>query len=175
MKGIHVFPTQAEGLKYFTSRVIDAANRGWFKTDAVKDLFRREAEGWDSGTDHCVAEYWSLVCLPILSFFDGVVKGGDSSMFTDFRWDIEAKKASDRVVGSVAWYGQATYGRFIRLIFRADGSARMYYDTGYSLNRETREYEPKGLSIFLNLPAEGDEDFSDMDREDFLVLTEEAD
>lgn len=182
MKGIRTFNSQTEALKYFVGIIIEAANRGWFQTDEVKDLFRRELENWgtgsaesirrgaDSGADHCICEFWGLVCLPILNFFMGVVEGGDNSMSCDFRWDIPKPKRGQKVLmGKIAWYGTASPGRFIRIIFSGDGSAWMFYDTGYRHDREQGEDVPKGESSFLSLPANGDENLSDISREEFYL------
>jgi hypothetical protein len=178
MKGIHTFTSQTEGLAYFTGIVIDAANRGSFSTDEVKILFRREVERWASGSaqlrrsgsdpDRSVEEFWGLLCLPILSFFRGVVEGGDNSMNCDFQLGVEAKKGQ-KLSGSLEWYGQATEGRFVRVVF-ADLSTRVHYDTGYNYGSG----EPKGSSTFLSLPGEGDQDLSGMERDEFLKLAQEA-
>lgn len=180
MKGIKTFVSQTEGLRYFTEVIINAANRGWFQTDEVKDLFRRELKNWgtgsaesirrgaDSGADHCICDFWGLVCLPIIGFFAGVVKGGDSATFCDFRWAI-IKNEEKSVVGSVGWYGTATNGRFIRIVFTEDGGARMFYDTGYEFVRG-EGYRAKGKSEFLSLPAVGDENLSSMGQDEFYRL-----
>lgn len=184
-KGIRTFTSQTEGLKYYVLTVINAANRGWFRTGEVKGLFKRELEGWgtgsaesirrdeNSGPDHCVGEFWGLVCLPILSFFDGVVKGSDDSMFCDFTTAITRWKETQFVEGALTWHSQGTRGRFIHLVFRPEGGAFMYYDLGDGYDRDRREYVPRQKSSFLNLPAEGDEDFSAMSREGFCTLAKE--
>lgn len=171
MKGIRTFATQAQALQYFVNVVINAANRGWFDTDEVKNLFRQEVDKWDSKTDFLVKEFWGLICLPILNFFAGVVEGGDGSMRCDFQWDVKKPgKGKEHLTGSCAWYGTATQGRFVRIIFTEDGGAKMFYDTGYRWDDEKSEEVAKGASSFLGLPAAGDETFSAMDRSEFSRL-----
>jgi len=164
MKGIHVFETQAKGLQYFTLLLIEAANGGWVR--GAKPIFRRGVEEWKLGPQW-TKNLWGVICLPILSFFRGVVEGGDDSMRCDFSWTIEVRGGV--LQGSMEWFGQATLGRFVRLVLGADGSARVYYDTGY-----TEEGEPKGSSTFLSLPEKGDEDLSGMERSEFQRLADSA-
>lgn len=166
MKGIHTFATQAEGLQYFVSLVTYVASRGWFDTDEVKNIFRREVESWNPKSDDGVAQFWGLVCLPVLQFFDGARQGGDDTTYSDFWWSLPNRPKKGVLVGAVGWHGTATQGRFVRLVFGEDGSCRMFYDTGYFLETGL----PKGPSTLLEMPKEGDEDFSAMSAEEFKAL-----
>jgi hypothetical protein len=185
-KGTKIFTSQVEALKYYTNTIINAANRGWFRTDEVKELFRRELEGWgmgsaenirrreNSGPDHCVGWFWGLVCLPILSFFEGVNVGGDDTTCCGFSFSIEYWKKVDFIDGTMAWYGHGTRDRFIYLVFHPEGGAKMFYDLGDGYDSEAQDYVPRQESSFLSLPTEGDEDFSAMSHKEFLALAKAA-
>jgi hypothetical protein len=185
-KGIKIFTSQVSALKYFTNTIIDAANRGWFRTDEVKNLFKRELEGWgsgsaenirrreDSGSDHCVGWFWGLVCLPILSFFEGVNTGGDNTTYCDFTTSIEYWKKVDFIEGTLTWRSQGTRDRFIHLVFSPQGGAKMFYDLGDGYDHEVKDYVPRKESSFLGLPTEGDEVSSVMSHKEFLALAKAA-
>ncbi len=173
-KGIKSFSTQTEGLKYFTLLIISAANRGWFETEEVKTLFRREVEKWDASTDDCVGQFWGLVCLPILSFFKGVVEGGDDFMNCDFSFEITGWKKSRYIEGSLTWHSQGTRDRFVHLVFLSVGVAFLYYNLGNSFDRDLRQYVPRQKSSFLGLPSEGDTNLSVLSHEGFAKLAKEA-
>jgi len=137
MKGIHKFESQAEGLKYITGLIVDAANRGVFETDGIKTLFHDELRKWDRNDNHCIGSFWGMKCLPILTFFRSIVESGDNSMSCDFGWDIKLPSErwtkeleySNPIIGEIFWRGICTPGRFARVSFEADGSAVLEYCT----------------------------------------------
>ena len=176
MTHVHVFSNQVEGLRYFMLRLISAANRGWFDTDEVKDLFRRQVEG--QGNEN-VGAFFGLVCLPIIGFFRGVVNGGDDSMYTDFSVDLKRPKGrgvEGPLEGTVRWFSQWTPGRMFEIEFDFLGGCRMRYDLGdgktesgflgFEINETTGElvrtpdvprYEQAAPPIVPPLLAQGEE------------------
>lgn len=173
MKGVKRFSTQAAGMKYFTSLVISAANRGWFRTDEVKRLFQRELDYWSVDYDGSMRGFWGLVCLPILSFFDGVRRGGDSSVDCHFDIDISYQSENDEAVrGYLAWFSSSTEGRFVKLEFAMNGSCWMYYDEGYGYDPKSGEFLEKSNSSFLKLRHLREEcaDYSSVPRQEFRQM-----
>jgi len=151
MKGTYKFATQKAAMVYYTLLVNEVASKGWFRTDEVKKVFANDLKSIKTKDNFLAGGQWQLICLPILSFFQAV-SGGGGSMLCDFKVEVSVDKESDLLSGTLAWYGQATRGRFVEINFRKDGTAMMKYNTGYRWDGEMNKYLPKGYSRLLGMP-----------------------